>query len=66
MMYIFVRHYVSFYLADDNPTMDKVDLDDIIEQAGGCGRFQVLLTLIIHSTKCIVCFRYWFSFYSIS
>lgn len=37
--------------------MDAFDTDDIIELAGGCGRFQVLLTFIVHSMKCVVCFR---------
>lgn len=36
--------------------MGKVQLEDLIEQTGGCGRYQVLLCFIVHSMKCIVCF----------
>ncbi|KAL4239284.1 hypothetical protein ACF0H5_000101 [Mactra antiquata] len=31
-------------------------LENALKQTGGCGRYQILLTLIIHSMKCIVCF----------
>ena len=31
-------------------------LEDVIKDIGGCGRFQCILSVIIHSMKCIVCF----------
>ncbi|KAL4239283.1 hypothetical protein ACF0H5_000100 [Mactra antiquata] len=31
-------------------------LENLLKQTGGCGRYQILLTLIVHSMKCIVCF----------
>ena len=31
-------------------------LEDVIQDIGGCGRFQIILSVIIHSMKCIVCF----------
>ena len=31
-------------------------LEDIITDTGGCGKFQVLLSVIVHCMKCIVCF----------
>ena len=33
-----------------------VNLEDIIKSIGGCGRFQITLSVIVHSMKCIVCF----------
>ena len=31
-------------------------LEDIIKDIGGCGRFQIVLSTIVHSMKCIICF----------
>ena len=31
-------------------------LEDVIKDIGGCGKFQTILSVIIHSMKCIVCF----------
>ncbi|XP_060567569.1 organic cation transporter protein-like [Ruditapes philippinarum] len=36
--------------------MKVLQLEDLIEQTGGCGRYQILLCLTVHSMKCIVCF----------
>ena len=33
-----------------------VHLEDVIEQTGGCGRYQIILSLFIHLTKSISCF----------
>ena len=34
----------------------KVHLEDVIQDVGGCGRFQILLGFIVHSVKGVVCF----------
>ena len=31
-------------------------LEDVIQSIGGCGRFQITLSVIVHSMKCILCF----------
>ncbi|MEW8366525.1 MAG: hypothetical protein AB2700_09830, partial [Candidatus Thiodiazotropha taylori] len=36
--------------------LPAVHLEDIIQGLGGCGRFQVILTFIVHTMKCVVCF----------
>ncbi|XP_052815175.1 solute carrier family 22 member 13-like isoform X1 [Mya arenaria] len=33
-----------------------VDIEELLNESGGCGRYQILLTLIIHFSKFIVCF----------
>ncbi|XP_053392444.1 organic cation transporter protein-like [Mercenaria mercenaria] len=36
--------------------MGEPRLEELIEKTGGCGRYQILLCLTVHSMKCIVCF----------
>lgn len=31
-------------------------LEDLIEKTGGCGKYQILLCIIVHSMKTVVCF----------
>ena len=38
------------------PPEPDANLEDLIENVGGCGRFQIALSFIVHSMKCIVCF----------
>lgn len=33
-----------------------MQLEDLIEQTGGCGRYQVILCIIVHSMKTVTCF----------
>ena len=33
-----------------------IHLEDVIKDIGGCGRFQITVSIIVHSMKCIVCF----------
>ncbi|WAR13483.1 S22A7-like protein [Mya arenaria] len=49
----------------DNKTQgpEGVGIEELIEETGGCGRYQVLLSAIIHSCKCIVCFSMLFMVY---
>ncbi|XP_052818480.1 solute carrier family 22 member 7-like [Mya arenaria] len=42
---------------------EGVGIEELIEETGGCGRYQVLLSAIIHSCKCIVCFSMLFMVY---
>ncbi|XP_060576896.1 organic cation/carnitine transporter 2-like [Ruditapes philippinarum] len=36
--------------------MGQLQLEDLLEQSGGCGRYQIILCFIVHSMKGIVCF----------
>ncbi|WAR13114.1 S22A7-like protein [Mya arenaria] len=42
---------------------EVVGIEELIEETGGCGRFQVLLCAITHSCKCIICFSMLFMVY---
>ena len=33
-----------------------VHLEDVIQDLGGCGRFQIIFGFIVHAMKCVVCF----------
>ena len=35
-----------------------MDPDEIIEDIGGCGRFQIRMSIVIHLIKTIVCFGF--------
>ena len=37
-------------------SLPAVHLEDIIQDLGGCGRFQIILTFIVHTMKGVVCF----------
>jgi hypothetical protein len=40
-----------------------VQLEDLIKATGGCGRYQIILAVIVHSIKCVVCFSIVFMVY---
>ena len=40
-----------------------IHLEDLIKAAGGCGRYQIILAVIVHSMKCVVCFSTLFMVY---
>jgi hypothetical protein len=41
----------------DTKTDDKsIDPDTVIEQLGGCGKYQMRMTVIVHLMKTVICF----------
>ncbi|XP_060552265.1 organic cation transporter protein-like [Ruditapes philippinarum] len=39
-------------------TNNGMNPDDIIEQTGGCGRYQIRMSIVIHLIKTVVCFAF--------
>ena len=37
--------------------MGEMDIESLIQQTGGCGRYQIILSLTVHAMKSVVCFR---------
>ena len=52
-------YHVTLYAFSLSPVMSSASglhLEDVIKDIGGCGRFQITVSIIVHSMKCIVCF----------